>query len=208
MAYNHQWAIKLFQDFLIRYQAKLTAPMIVAAEFAIDAHKGQMRKSSSIPYVSHLFEVAEILLDNNANENLVIAGLLHDVLEDTKQTIMDIECLFSPSKSREIIKIILTDTETDKSKSWKERKLETINYLKKTRSKNGMLLIMADKLSNLRSFQRTLQECDAEMWKSYNATPEEQYWYFESIGELLSNKLREYKDMNKEYKELVEDIFK
>ena len=62
MGYNHQWAVELFQEFLTRYQKELTAPMICAAEFAIDAHKGQTRKSSDIPYVSHLFEVAGILI--------------------------------------------------------------------------------------------------------------------------------------------------
>lgn len=41
MGYNHQWAVELFQEFLTRYQKELTAPMICAAEFAIDAHKGQ-----------------------------------------------------------------------------------------------------------------------------------------------------------------------
>ena len=115
MGYNHQWAVELFQEFLTRYQKELTAPMICAAEFAIDAHKGQTRKSSDIPYVSHLFEVAGILIDNKACENLIIAGLLHDVLEDTKKTVSDIECLFAPAKAREIIKIVMADTEKDLS---------------------------------------------------------------------------------------------
>lgn len=207
MKYNHQWAIELFREFLSRYQNELTAPMICAAEFAIDAHKGQTRKSSNIPYVSHLFEVAGILIENNACENLVIAGLLHDVLEDTKKTIQDIECLFAPVKAREIIKIIIADTEKDKSLPWKERKQETINYLKKTRSKNGMLLIAADKLSNLRSFCKSLHELGENMWKDYSGNKNEQHWYFETIGELLSNKLSNYSTINKEYKELLEYLF-
>lgn len=208
MGYNHQWAVELFQEFLTRYQKELTAPMICAAEFAIDAHKGQTRKSSDIPYVSHLFEVAGILIDNKACENLIIAGLLHDVLEDTKKTVSDIECLFAPAKAREIIKIVMADTEKDKSLPWKDRKLETIAYLKRTRSKNGMLLIAADKLSNLRSFHRTLQECGENMWNDYSCGKNEQYWYFETIGKLLNNKLRNYSNINKEYKELLKFIFK
>ena len=39
MGYNHQWAVELFQEFLTRYQKELTAPMICAAEFAIDTDK-------------------------------------------------------------------------------------------------------------------------------------------------------------------------
>lgn len=182
MGYNHQWAVELFQEFLTRYQKELTAPMICAAEFAIDAHKGQTRKSSDIPYVSHLFEVAGILIDNKACENLIIAGLLHDVLEDTKKTVSDIECLFAPAKAREIIKIVMADTEKDKSLPWKDRKLETIAYLKRTRGEN--------------------------MWNDYSCGKNEQYWYFETIGELLNNKLRNYSNINKEYKELLKFIFK
>lgn len=208
MRYNHQWALELFQDFLNRYEKKLTAAEIRAAEFAVEAHMGQTRKSSDIPYVFHLFEVAGILIDNKASENLVIAGLLHDILEDTKKTKADITSLFSPTKAAEIIKIILADTETDKSQTWKARKLETINYLKKTRSKNGMLLIAADKLSNLRSFHRALSDCGERIWNDYNSGKEEQFWYFETIGELLNNKLIHYNKINKEYKELLKDIFK
>lgn len=44
MGYNHQWAVELFQEFLTRYQKELTAPMICAAEFAIDAHKDKPAK--------------------------------------------------------------------------------------------------------------------------------------------------------------------
>lgn len=207
MAYNHQRAIELFQEFLARNQSKITAPMITAAEFAIDAHMGQCRKNADIPYVSHLFEVAEIMLVNNLGEDMVIAGLLHDVMEDTSKTSEDIEALFSPSKGREIVKIILADTENDKNMPWKERKLETINFLKKTKSKKGMLLICADKISNLRSFQRSLK-CEGDsIWEKFNASKDEQHWYYETIGELLSNKLSEYKELNKEYKVLLKEIF-
>ena len=102
----------------------------------------------------------------------------------------------------------MADTEKDKSLPWKNRKLETIAYLKRTRSKNGMLLIAADKLSNLRSFYRSLQECGESMWNDYSCGREEQHWYFETIGELLKNKLRNYNNINREYKELLKALFK
>ena len=71
-----------------------------------------------------------------------------------------------------------------------------------------MLPIAADKLSNLRSFRRTLQECGENMWNDYSCGENEQHWYFETIGELLNNKLRNYSNINKEYKELLKFIFK
>lgn len=207
MAYNHQKAIELFQAFLSKNQARITAPIIVASEFAIEAHKGQNRKTGDVPYISHPFEVAEIMMDNNLPEDLVIAGILHDVLEDTKKTQADIELLFPHTKAENIIKIILADTESDKSKPWKERKLETIDYLKKTKSKRGMLLICVDKISNLRSMKKALEISGEETWSCFNATKDEQHWYYETLGELFVNKASEYKELCKEYKELLKEVF-
>src|SRR5579872_5975649 len=50
-----------------------------AIEFAALAHKDEFRKGTSVPYLVHLLDVLSILLKNGANENLAIAGVLHDV---------------------------------------------------------------------------------------------------------------------------------
>ncbi|MCD4650227.1 MAG: HD domain-containing protein [Candidatus Cloacimonetes bacterium] len=54
--------------------------MIKAFKFAYNAHKNTPRKSSTIPFIVHLLDVASILMKNNAPEHVVIARLLHDVL--------------------------------------------------------------------------------------------------------------------------------
>ena len=80
MSYNHENALKLFDEFCAKNADVLTADMRKALQFALDAHKGQVRKVNGSPYVSHLFDVAEILLNVQASENLVIAGILHDII--------------------------------------------------------------------------------------------------------------------------------
>ena len=52
-----------------------------AIEFAQLAHKGQYRKGTKLPYIIHPLGVMEILLRENASEEVVIAGILHDTLE-------------------------------------------------------------------------------------------------------------------------------
>ena len=52
--------------------------------FAAKAHEGQRRKGTDIPYITHPFEVAQILMEAGCDETLIIAGLLHDTLEDTE----------------------------------------------------------------------------------------------------------------------------
>ena len=59
-----------------------------AKEFAIKAHKGQVRKNEKDkPMIMHPISVAELLEEYGYDDNVVAAGYLHDVVEDTKYTI-------------------------------------------------------------------------------------------------------------------------
>jgi (p)ppGpp synthase/HD superfamily hydrolase len=59
--------------------------LIIAAKI----HKDQTRKGTDIPYIVHPFEVALILQENGADEDMIAAGLLHDVLEDGDLDLVD-----------------------------------------------------------------------------------------------------------------------
>ena len=61
-----------------------------AIHFATECHSGQTRKGSTIPFILHPLEVMQILAGMNADTNLLIAGLLHDVVEDTEVGIDEI----------------------------------------------------------------------------------------------------------------------
>ena len=65
-----------------------------ALSFAIKAHHGQFRKYSDYPYVVHPVEVREILKTVECTEEMRIAALLHDVIEDTPHTYKDVESEF------------------------------------------------------------------------------------------------------------------
>lgn len=94
--------------------------------FATKAHAGQKRKSEpDLDMIFHPFTVGMILQRAGANTNCVIAGILHDVVEDTKYTLEDIKNEFGP----EIAKIV-DEVSEDKSLKWKERKIEAINKIK------------------------------------------------------------------------------
>jgi (p)ppGpp synthase/HD superfamily hydrolase len=63
-------------------------------EFAAHAHRGQKRKGTKIPYISHPYAVGMILQQAGCEEEVVAAGILHDTLEDTKTTEEDLLSLF------------------------------------------------------------------------------------------------------------------
>jgi (p)ppGpp synthase/HD superfamily hydrolase len=67
-----------------------------ALEFAADAHKHQKRKYSGRPYIEHPIAVARMVRRFEHDEDMIIAALLHDTVEDTPVTIGEIEHAFGP----------------------------------------------------------------------------------------------------------------
>ena len=72
----------------------LTERYSKALEFAKEAHKGTVRKTSDTPYITHPIEVAESVAQMSSDEDVIIAALLHDVVEDTAYTLEDISKMF------------------------------------------------------------------------------------------------------------------
>ncbi|MCK4430970.1 MAG: HD domain-containing protein, partial [Candidatus Aminicenantes bacterium] len=90
----------------------------LAIEVAAKAHKGHVRKYTDIPYISHPFGVAIILSRCGCSDELIAAGLLHDVVEDTSISLGDISQMFGD----EVTTIVYGCTEQDKSQPWMVRK--------------------------------------------------------------------------------------
>ncbi len=83
--------------------------------FAIKAHMGQIRKNEpDKPMTMHPISVGELLESFGYEDNVVAAGYLHDVVEDTKYTINDIEKEFG----KDIANLVMGASEPDKSLSW------------------------------------------------------------------------------------------
>ena len=95
-----------------------------AIHYATDMHSRQLRKGTDIPYIVHPLETMQILLSMGADVHLMIAGVLHDVLEDTDAKAEDIVRMFG----QEVCDLVQMHSE-DKSLSWEARKQHTIDSL-------------------------------------------------------------------------------
>ena len=123
-----------------------------AADYAARQHIAQRRKGERAePYVNHLIEVAALLAEATAGEDVVLlmGGLLHDTLEDTDSTYEDLEQRFGPE-----VAALVAEVTDDKSLPKEERKRLQIA---KTpgKSRRAKLLKLADKTSNLRSLMQS-----------------------------------------------------
>src|SRR3954447_24246970 len=90
-----------------------------ALAFAAQAHGAvkQERKGTDFPYVAHPIRVAEILDRFECNEDVIVAGFLHDTIEDANITTEQISATFSPR----IALLVTSASEPDKSLPWKTR---------------------------------------------------------------------------------------
>jgi (p)ppGpp synthase/HD superfamily hydrolase len=170
-----------------------------AIKIATTYHRFQFRKGDpTLPYISHCFSVACIVSNYTQNENIIIAALLHDIIEDTDYTYEQLEKDFG----EEVKEIVKGDTERiekdHKNNNWLERKTD---YLKQLSTKNeaSILIAAADKihymLCNIEEFETT----GIINFKKYNSTIKEQLWYYNEILKLLKVKL--HSDIVKLYEE-------
>ncbi|WP_367946648.1 HD domain-containing protein [Virgibacillus dokdonensis] len=150
-----------------------------AKEFATKAHEGQWRKGSKAPYITHPIRVANILEEAGCSEEVICAGYLHDVVEDTATTIQEIAIQFG----KHITSLVCANTE-NKTLPWEKRKQQTI-YTLKTLNMEVKQLIIADKLDNLLSIEADLQSFGEVVWDHFHAPFDKQKWYYQSIKEVM-----------------------
>lgn len=174
-----------------------------ARKFAIEAHKGQVRKSDpEKPMIIHPINVAQILKQYEFDENVVAAGYLHDVVEDTKYEIEDIEKEFGS----DISSLVYGASEPDKSLSWEERKKHTIDETKKLDFRHKAV-ICADKISNLEDL-RFLSEIKGEYdFSAFKRGFDSQKWYYTEVYNSLVFNEDEKHHIFVRLKELIDYIF-
>lgn len=176
--------------------------LLDAIIFAFNAHREQPRKGTDIPYIVHPLSVAQILMRWGCSLNLVIAGILHDTVEDTDVSLEDIEKNFG-TKIRKIVEDL---TEPSKSLPWELRKQHTLDRLK-TLDEGTLLVALADKLDNIKSIEKDIKTVD--VWRRFNSPKEKQEWYYRSLVEVFLERFKDSQHREKvfEFKSVVERVF-
>ncbi len=157
-----------------------------AVKLACRNHTAQVRKGTKIPYLSHLLQVAGMVLEYGGTLTQAAAGVLHDVIEDTTLDIDDVRLLCGP----EVAKLVAACTDTDPSDSaersetgekikapWRTRKERYLTALQ-TIDPAAALIVGCDKLHNL--------NCqNADLWHEgktveFNASLADRMWLAEA----------------------------
>jgi (p)ppGpp synthase/HD superfamily hydrolase len=165
-----------------KHRIRLGPRFLRAFHFAAEKHAGQTRKASSIPYIAHLMGVASLVLEFGGDEDMAIAALLHDVVEDCGGAPMlkEVRRKFG----RRVAKIVdgCTDSDTEPKPPWRERKESYIHHLKSADA-DTRLVSAADKLNNVRSILSDYREVGESIWSRFSGGPEGTLWYYRTLLE-------------------------
>jgi len=159
-----------------------------AFEFAADKHRKQTRKASTIPYIAHLIGVASLVLEAGGDEDLAIAALLHDVVEDCGGAAMLKEV--GRRFGKRVVHIVdgCTDAYETPKPPWHDRKVNYINRLK-AEDADTRLVSAADKLNNVRSILSDYRALGESVWSRFNGGREGTLWYYRTLrDEFLRSK--------------------
>jgi (p)ppGpp synthase/HD superfamily hydrolase len=148
--------------------------------FAARLHANQRRKGTDIPYIVHPMHVALLLDRYGFGEDVLIAGLLHDVVEDTPCGLAELREEFGDK----VADLVDWCTGLDKSFSWEVRKQATVERLRAA-PVEAKAVACADKAHNLNTIVDALERGEADFWSRFSRGPESQLVYFRGLVEAL-----------------------
>ncbi|MFN2926319.1 HD domain-containing protein [Lachnospiraceae bacterium YH-ros2228] len=177
-----------------------------AIQFAAKAHLGQKRKGNGLPYICHPIEVMMLVARMTPDPEVAAAAALHDTLEDTDTRAEDIREHFGDR----VLALVQSESEDkrpemSKAESWQIRKEETLAVARKD-GRDAKIIMLADKLSNLRSTYREWKIIGDQIFDRFNVKDKARHaWYARGCMEVLQDlsDLPQYR----EFCRLVETIY-
>lgn len=203
LAYSYD-AYRVYIDHVCGYFKEHKLHMTLfdkAIMFATEAHAGQKRKGKDKPYILHPLEAAAIVgrcLDGLRKEEaaaglleekdvILAAAVLHDVVEDAH---VPFERLRSEFGER-VANLVAEESEDKREdapaeETWRTRKEETAQRLRKEKDLAAKLLCLGDKLSNLREIAADYEVLGEDLWKRFNRKDSADHgWYYGEILKIL-----------------------
>jgi (p)ppGpp synthase/HD superfamily hydrolase len=153
-----------------------------AFRYAAEKHAGQTRKQTAVPYLSHLMAVAALVLEAGGDEDMAIAALLHDVVEDCggMPRLREVRRMFGAR----VAKIVegCTDSFGEPKAEWVERKKGYLRELKHADAETR-LVSASDKLHNVRTILADYRQDGESIWKRFTGKKEGTLWYYRALSD-------------------------
>lgn len=176
-----------------------------AIDYASQKHAGQFRKwPENLPYVEHCKNVANELIAAGYKDEVVIAGVLHDTVEDTPTTFEELKKAFG----KKVAKLVMSVTEKGDNMTFSERLDAYIKKVQKGGAK-AKAISAADKIDNMNSMRGALED-GFDIFEKMWTGPEQQVSKFQKMYDIVQNAISKKlkADYENSLKKLTETITK
>lgn len=173
-----------------------------AASFALTVHATQLRKGTSIPYISHLLAVSSLVLEHGGDEDQAIAGLLHDAVEDHG---IEQQPIIRDRFGERVARIVAdcTDAEVLPKPPWRERKERYIAHLRDVPI-DSALVSCCDKLHNARAIVMDAKTHGLALFDRFSQPREGTLWYYRSLADIFAERISS--PLSRELSAVVEEM--
>ncbi len=162
-----------------------TSSLTEAFSYAAERHSTQERKGTLIPYISHLMQVAGLVMEAGGDGEQTIAALLHDAIEDAPGGEADqVRSEIRDRFGDRVLAIVegCSDADVQPKPPWRKRKEDYLQHLPEA-SQDVLLISAADKLHNARSILTDLKEHGAVLWERFTGEKNGTLWYYRALVE-------------------------
>lgn len=170
---------------MITFTERLNKALCVAAT----AHEkvGEHRKGGDIPYIIHPVGVMIIASAVTSDEDILIACLLHDVLEDVPSTIYDEGTMRTDFGDR-VLAIVRDVTKDPNATDWYQQSHEYLNHLR-VASNEAIIVSASDKIHNLQDTITDYHRIHDDVWQRFaTKSAHDQLWWYQSVLAIVTER--------------------
>ena len=175
-------------SFFMTFTQKIQKAINVSARL----HRAHVRIGLDLPYIVHPYSVAVLISEYSKDEDVICAGLLHDVLEDAENYTYDNLADDFGIRVAEIVRGVTEVRTHDENgkilETWYERKQEYLKNLREA-GQESLLVCAADTTHNLQSLLVTHVLIGNSVWGSFHASIEEKMNFYENVIDIVSHRL-------------------
>jgi (p)ppGpp synthase/HD superfamily hydrolase len=156
-----------------------------------------VRKGTPIPYIAHLLAVAATVLEYDGSEDMAIAALLHDAVEDQggEPRLSDIRNRFGDRVAdivRSCSDTVVNSSARQQKEDWHTRKKRYVEHLNLV-DQDTLLVSLSDKIHNARSILRDLRkpEIGKGVWDRFKNSRKDTLWYYRELAKSFQKRLKD-----------------
>ncbi|MGD8397253.1 MAG: HD domain-containing protein [Anaerolineae bacterium] len=166
------------------YSERYRAALILAAQ----AHRHQNRKIGDVPYIVHPVHTSIMLIRYGFSEDVAVAALLHDIVEDTDMSLADVEAGFGPNVARIVAALTEHKRESGASRPWETRKQEALDQLRHSND-DVVAVKAADTLDSVSGLAIAIRRHGSGVWDHFSRGSTASLWFYRSVVGVVSQRL-------------------